>query len=265
MKNVLQKAAEESGRLLVKRFRERKHEIGYKSSHQDFYTQADIESQAMIKNIITEEMVKNGASPDEIGFIGEENLHAKSTKHLFIIDPLDGTTNFASGLDLFAISIAHCLNGEIIEGIIYRPTNNDLYFAKKGEGAYKNGKRLSISPVSDLKNSLLDGIISSRKDVYPKMFKILQRIFPTVKGFRSIFCMTLSDCFLADNIFNLTVNGNTFIWDIAVSKLLVEEAGGEMFDFYGNDVNLDIYDPAKAYQVISCHKNIKKKVLEYFK
>ncbi len=259
MEHVLKEAAHVGGKILLSHFRH-EHQIEYKFSHQDFCTQADIESQEAVKQSIIGQLTKMGISEAEIGFIGEENLDEASHKHLFIIDPLDGTTNFESGLDYFAVSIAYCLNGEILEGAIYRPTTNDYYYAKKNGGSFKNNKKLSVSS-KPLKECLMDGIISSRPNIYPSMFKILEKIFPSVKGLRSLFCMTLSNCFIAENIINLTINGNTFIWDIAAASLIISEAGGAMFDSEGQPIKPNFKEAKQPYNVITCHPDIKDQVI----
>jgi myo-inositol-1(or 4)-monophosphatase len=260
MEQVLKEAAKIGGKVLLSHLGQ-DHQIKYKYSHQDYCTQADIESQDAVKQSIIGQCLKMGITKAEIGFIGEENLDEASHKHLFIIDPLDGTTNFESGLDYFAVSIAYCLNGEILEGVIYRPTNGDFYYAKKNSGSFKNDKRLSVGS-KPLKECLMDGIISSRSNVYPKMFRILEKIFPNVKGLRSLFCMTLSNCFIAENILNLSINGNTYIWDIAAASLIVSEAGGIMFDFEGKTIVPNFKDAKQPYNVISCHPGIKDQVID---
>lgn len=260
MDQVIKLAAKNAGKVLLEYFRQKENKVSYKSSHQDFYTQADIESQETVKRTIIAETAKMGIPASEIGFIGEENLHEASQKHLFIIDPLDGTTNFESGLDIFAVSIAYCLNGEITAGVVYRPTTDDLYHASKNGGAFKNSHKLTLS-AKPLSACLLDGIISSRPNIYPKMFKILQDTVSHTKGFRSFFCMTLVDCYLAENILNITINSHTFIWDIAAANLIVSEAGGVNFDFEGKPISLDLANPKTAYNVVSCHESVKAEVL----
>lgn len=183
MINVMKTAAEKAGRVLLKYFA-KNLVLNFKSSHQNFYTVADLESQKIIKETIANELVNKDIRRSEIGCIGEENLHEASKKHLFIIDPLDGTTNFTSGWDYFAVSIAYCLNGQTLSGVVYKPSTHDFYTAVRSKGTYKNEKRLSLSP-KPMKECLLDGFISSFTPVYPKLFKVYKNIFPHTKGFRS--------------------------------------------------------------------------------
>jgi myo-inositol-1(or 4)-monophosphatase len=263
MINVLKSAATEAGTVLLNYYK-KNLTLNYKTSRKDFYTIADTESQKIIKETITKLLVEKGINKSEIGFIGEENLNVAADKtHLFVIDPLDGTINFASGFDFFAVSIAYFYKGDLIAGIIYRPTSNDFYYAQKHQGAYKNNKRLKII-YKPLKSCILDGIISSRPNRYLQLFKNYQDIFPHILGFQSIFCMTLSCCLFVENIFNIVANGHTFIWDIAAAKLIIEESGGIMVDFQGSLVNLNIKDPKQDYQTLSCHPDLKNQIVEFF-
>jgi myo-inositol-1(or 4)-monophosphatase len=263
MINVLKSAAVEAGTILFKYYK-KNLTLNYKTSHKDFYTIADIESQKIIKEIITKLLVKKGVLTTNIGFIGEENLNIDANKeHLFVIDPLDGTTNFTSGFDFFAVSIAYFYKGVLSAGLIYRPTTKDLYYAQKGQGAFKNNKPLKIIE-KPLNQCLLDGVISSRPNKYPQLFKSFEGIFPYVSGLRSIFCMTLSNCLLAENVFNIVVNGHTFIWDISAAKLIIEESGGILTDFKGSPINFDLNNPKLSYEVISCHPGLKNEVLKFF-
>ena len=263
MINVLRSAATEAGTILLKYYK-KNLTLNYKTSHKDFYTIADVESQKIIKEIITKLLVKKGINESEIGFIGEENLNvATNKKHLFVIDPLDGTTNFASGFDFFAVSIAYFYDGILTAGLIYRPTTKDFYYAQKNQGAYKNNQLLKVT-YKPLKQCLLAGTISSRPNKYPQQFKIYQNIFPCISGLRSLFCITLDICLFAENVFNIVANGHTFIWDIAAVKLIIEEAGGVMVDFKGQSINFNLKNPKQAYNVISCHPKLKKEILPFF-
>lgn len=263
MIDILKTAATKAGTILLNYYK-KNLTLNYKTSHKDFYTIADVESQKIIKETITKSFLKKGINESELGFIGEEKLNVEATrKHLFVIDPLDGTTNFASGFDFFAVSIAYFHNGVLSAGLIYRPTTKDLYYAQKDQGAFKNNKPLKIIE-KPLNQCLLDGVISSRPNKYPQLFKSYINIFPHISGFRSLFCITLSNCLLAENIFNIVSNGHTFIWDIAAIKMIVEESNGVMFDFKGQPIIFNLNSPKQAYNVISCHPGIKNEILKFF-
>ena len=210
-------------------------------------------------------MLKKGINESEIGFIGEEKLSSGNDKtHLFVIDPLDGTVNFAYGFDFFSISIAYFLKGVLTAGLVYQPTNKNYYFATTNKGAFKNEKSLKIS-YKPLKQCLLSGLISSRPEIYTTLFKTYQNIYPHVAGYRNLNSMAIENCLLAENIFNIVSNGHTFIWDISAVKLIIEESGGIMMDFRGLPVDFDLNHPTLAYNVISCHPRLKNEIIKYFK
>ncbi|MEK7633443.1 MAG: inositol monophosphatase family protein [Patescibacteria group bacterium] len=263
MIDVLKTAAIEAGTILLNYYK-KNLTLNYKTSHKDFYTIADIKSQKVIKETLTKLLLKKGIKETEIGFIGEENLSVgNNKKHLFVFDPLDGTVNFTSGFDLFSVSIAYFCQGILTAGIVYQPTNNNFYYAIKGKGAFKNNLPLKVV-YKPLKQCLLNGLISSRPKTYPVLFKMYQNIYPHVIGYRNTGSMAIDNCLLAENVFNIVVNGHTFIWDISVAKLIIEEAGGTMIDFKGLPVNFDLNNPRKAYDVISCHPNLSNQIIKFF-
>lgn len=263
MIDVLKTAAIEAGTILLNYYK-KNLTLNYKTSHKNFYTIADVESQKIIKEIITKLLVKKGIKESEIGFIGEENLASGNHKrHLFVIDPLDGTTNFISGFDFFSVSIAYFYERTLTAGLVYQPTNKNYYYAVKNKGAFKNKRPLKIV-YKPLKQCLFDGLISSRPETYSVLFKIYQNIYPHVAGYRNTSSMALDNCLVAENIFNIVSNGHTFIWDISAAKLIVEEAGGAMFDFKGRPVNFDLNNPKQAYNIISCHPRLKNEILKFF-
>ena len=125
MLDVLIEAAQSGGEVLLKNFRG-KITVSEKTSHQNLVTEADYVSQKTIVDFITKALIQKGIGENEIGFIGEEGLY-KPGKHLFIIDPLDGTNNFASGNSYFAVSIGYYLNGTARASAIYYPTQKILF------------------------------------------------------------------------------------------------------------------------------------------
>src|SRR3989344_315870 len=179
MLDIMKQAATEAGNILLNYYK-KNLTLNYKTSHKDFYTIADVESQKIIKEVITKLLVKKVIKETEIGFIGEENLSVgKNAKHLFIIDPLDGTTNFSFGFDFFSVSIAYFLDGLLTAGLVYQPTNKSYYYATKGKGAFKNEKPLKLA-YKLLKRCLLSGLISSKPEIYTKLFKIYENLYPHV-------------------------------------------------------------------------------------
>ena len=96
------------------------------------------------------------------------------------------------------------------------------------------------------------------------LFKIYQNMYPHVAGYRNTGSMAIDNCLFAENIYNIVVNGHTFIWDISAAKLILEESGGIMVDFKGQPVNFNLKNPKQAYDTISCHPKLKKEILAFF-
>ena len=134
MLDILKKAALEAGEIQKKYFRSAELDVTHKTDHQNIVTKADKESQDIIEKTILFEMEKIGIDASDVGFIGEEDLTSDG-RHLFIIDPIDGTSSFASGIDYFCCAIAYAKDGELLAGCINRPITGDMYCAEKGKGA----------------------------------------------------------------------------------------------------------------------------------
>lgn len=265
MIEILQKAAKEAGKALLKYF-QKGVSVSYKTSHQNILTEADTTSQKIIQSSLLKSMISKGFKKEEIGFIGEENLNIKG-KHIFIIDPLDGTTNFASGLPYFGVSIAYARDKNTLVGVVYVPIKDEYFIAEKGRGTYKikdkKRQKLSINCTS-LTNCLVATHTSSEKNLKEKQFKIYQKLLPSVRQIRMMGSAVVDTCYMADNIFSLYINGHTFIWDIAAAKLIVEESGGVAVDWKGNEIKLDFSHPEKQYQIIACHPKNLPEVLKFF-
>lgn len=265
MINVLKSASLAAGEIIAESFYLYKNaNITYKdNNYKVLVTETDTASQNIIRQTILDLMIKQGFDKNEVGFIGEENL-AVEGKHKFIIDPLDGTTNFASHVPHFAISIGYLFNNELLASIVYNPITKDMYLAEKNKGSFKNGKKLEVKYES-LSNSMVNAYINSPEQIYKKEFEIYGKIFPKVRGFRNLGCAALDLGSIAENVFNIYLNGHTFVWDVAAAKLIVDEAGGTIYDWQGQALELDLTKPKKEYQVIAGHKKTLENILNFFK
>jgi myo-inositol-1(or 4)-monophosphatase len=261
MLSVIEKAARAAGAVALSYFRKETH-ITRKTSHQNLVTKADTTCQALIKKIIIDELMKQGIAEHEIGFIGEEKLEIKGAKHLFIIDPIDGTNNFASGLGYFSVAIAHIEDGQAAHSVIYWPAEDTLYYAKAGEGAFKKEK--VHSPVSLhvkdelLENCLLLTYLSGRKDIREKTYHIFEKIFPLIRALRirGSSCLDLVHLCDTENAAHIVLIFHGWLWDIAAGYLIVKESGGIFTDFEGNKLEIDYTDPKKQYSLIAAHSNV---------
>lgn len=262
MLNIMEKAAGEAGETLLSYFRKELVPSEKKSSHQNLVTQADLASQDIIKRRLIELSAGAGIDPQEVGFIGEENL-ATPGRHKFVIDPLDGTNNFASGHDYFCISIGYFRDGVHEAGLIHRPATGEFFAAQKGKGAWKSqgGKREKMEVAyTAVKDSLLLSYMSSKEETRSWWLPAVSRLHSASRGLRIHGALALDSMHFSDpvNNFNIVLNAHAYLWDIAAAKLIVEESGGSFTDWEGNRVNLSLDDPGAGYKVLVCHpRNLK--------
>jgi myo-inositol-1(or 4)-monophosphatase len=260
---VLIKAAKNAGEILNKYFTvAQRMDTKDKTNQRDLVTVADGESQEMIRKTITEMLVKDKIPEKEIGFIGEENLNVDG-KHMFIIDPLDGTTDFACGLPFFCVSIAYAYNGELKAGVIFNPIDKTLYSAELGKGSkvVRNGisQNLKMTPES-LRNCLASIHINS-----PEAWERARKFNEKIRGMRDIGSIALETAMMAEGIFNMVYCTRCYIWDMAAVSVIVSEAGGKIFELNGQDWKPDFANSRKQLEVIGAHKNKVAEFLEELK
>lgn len=187
----------------------------------------------------TEKILVKGLSeifPDA-GFITEEATVKKEDKeYVWVIDPLDGTTNFLHALPEFSISIALVRNNEVLAGVVHEPSLNECFYAWKGGGAYCNGEKIRVSPVKSLAESLVaTGFPYSQLDKSDNHFRIIQNLQDNTHGIRRLGSAAIDLAYVACGRFEAYYEFNLKIWDIAAGTLLVNEAGGQVTDFSGGN------------------------------
>lgn len=252
MIEILEKAALSAGKVLMEYF-SKGVSASYKTSHNDLLTEADTSSQNKIRQVILEAMIVAGVEKKKIGFLGEEKLSMQG-EYQFIIDPLDGTNNFASGFNYFCVSIALSHKNSIISGVVYNPNEGVLYGAVKKKGAYKkkHGKALPLRARSvTLKDSLVSFILSKDYKIGKQQLQALSELQSKVRGIRSTHAAALDICHVAENIFQVSAHPSCSIWDIAAGSLILKEAGGTITDQIGNDIRYSFEDPNKKYSYIA--------------
>ncbi len=231
MEQTIRKALHEAGKILMQYFGKIS---GYevKESQSSIVTRADIEAEKKVLEIISENFPEHNTLGEETGF---QNRNSEFT---WIIDPLDGTSNFAAGLPWFGVIIC-VLQGPVpIMAGCYLPSQDDFYFAGKGKGATRNGEKISVSVETELKN-ILAAYSLDYSDEPGKTEREAALIAQLVKNTRNLRnTNSLIDfCFTADGKLGACVNQTTKIWDIAGPGLLIEEAGGKVSDIFGNPID----------------------------
>ncbi|MCG2710975.1 MAG: inositol monophosphatase [Candidatus Omnitrophica bacterium] len=178
----------------------------------------------------------------DYGILAEERPEEKKGDCKWIIDPLDGTTNFAHGFPFFAVSIALEKKGEIMMGVVYDPVHDELFSARKGKGAFLNQKRICTSPVKDIKKSLLaTGFSYTFKDKKNNNINNFNNFLMAAMAIRRAGAATIDLCYVACGRLDGFWELDLCPWDTAAASLIVKEAGGkvtafdgEKFDHYGN-------------------------------
>jgi myo-inositol-1(or 4)-monophosphatase len=222
--NVMVKAAEKAAKSLKRDFGEVENLQVSRKGPADFVSTADFNAQ----KILREELAR--ARPD-FGFIMEEVDGAADTSgkpERWIVDPLDGTSNFLHGLPHWAISIAAEREGEIVAGVVYDPIKEEMFWAEKGLGAYSNNRRLRVSARTDLTTCLIaTGIpFAGVMDHDPKFLARMSAIMPRVAGIRRFGAAALDLAYVAAGRYDGYWEAGLQAYDVAAGILLVKEAGG---------------------------------------
>jgi myo-inositol-1(or 4)-monophosphatase len=220
--NVMIAAARKAGRSLVKDFREVENLQVSSKGAGDFVSRADIAAEKIIRDELMH------ARPN-YGWVGEESdpVEGKDPTRRWIVDPLDGTTNFLHGLPHWAVSIALEHKGEIVAGVIFDPAKDEMFVAEKGQGAWMNAQRLRVSDRSKMIECIFGtGVPFGAKPDLPATLQDLARLSPTCAGVRRSGAAALDLAYVAagrlDGFWERGLNA----WDVAAGILIVREAGG---------------------------------------
>ncbi len=233
--NIMVQAAQKAGRSLTRDFGEVENLQVSRKGPADFVSNADKSAEKIIYKELKH------ARPT-YSFLMEEGGEVKGTdgQHCWIIDPLDGTTNFLHSIPLFAVAIALERNKEIVASVIYNPIMEELYTAEKGAGAYLNNRRLRVASRKKMADAILaTGIKVTGTNNDAKAMKQLVAISPTSAGIRRTGSACTDLAWLAAGRFDGYWEGRLAPWDIAAGLLLVREAGGFVTDLSGKDAAIE--------------------------
>ncbi|HEY0330651.1 MAG TPA: inositol monophosphatase family protein [Rhodopseudomonas sp.] len=230
--NVMVKAARRAGRSLKRDLGEVENLQVSMKGPANFVTLADKRAEEMLYSDLTK------ARPG-YGFLGEEGGIREGTdkSHTWIVDPLDGTTNFLHGIPQFAISIALQRDDQIIAGLIYNPANDELYMAERGGGAFLNDQRLRVAGRRQLNECVIAcGLPHIGRGDFPLALKEMGALQPKVAGFRRFGAASLDMAAVAAGRFDGYWERNLSAWDIAAGIVMVKEAGGTVGEIDGGDL-----------------------------
>ncbi|MDO8985740.1 inositol monophosphatase family protein [Cypionkella sp.] len=220
--NLMIKAARRAGKALVKDFREVENLQVSTKGPGDFVTKADREAERIIKEDLM------GARPT-YGWLGEETgeQEGQDPTRRWIVDPLDGTTNFLHGMPHWAISIALEHKGEITSAVVFDAAKDEMFWAEKGSGAWMNDRRLRVSGRRAMHEAVFaTGVPFSTKKTLPATLADLARLMPACAGMRRWGVASLDLAYVAAGRFDGYWERELHQWDIAAGILLVKEAGG---------------------------------------
>ena len=220
--NVMIKAAEKASKSVIRDFGEVEKLQVSKKGPRDFVTKTD----KRVEKIIIEELSK---TKKNFSFLSEEigKIKNKDEENVWIIDPIDGTTNFLHGIPHFAICIALSSRKEIVSGLIFDPIKDEMFFAEKNKGSYLNNQRLRVS-----KKNILDDCLFSSNHAGVKFSNF---------NMRYTGCAALDLAYVAAGRLDGFFHNNINLWDVAAGSLMVREAGGIVNDldiFSNNDINI---------------------------
>lgn len=257
--DILKKAAIAGGEVLRKYFK-KGVATSVKTGIHDVVTIADKESQnAIIESI--NKSVRGTVLEGITGFMAEEGFY-RPAEYLFVIDPLDGTTNFSAGMSFFSIPIAVFKNEELIAAIVYEAIKDSFYHAEKRKGAYKDGKKITIPKNKILEDSLLIFNPSAKLNMKRSDIKFLGGIIHSFRGFRTLGSVALEICRVCEGEGDIVFSGTgPSLWDIAASRLILEESGGEMKNLDGSILKFEVHNVNKKYGFIAGEEKLLKEFI----
>ena len=202
--------------------------IEKKTTKIDLVSKADIESNQYIVNEIQNKYPGHSILSEEMGkYSGDSNYE-------WVIDPLDGTTNFVHNLPIFACSIGLKLNGQTILGVVYNPAADKCFYAEKGKGAFLNKNQISPTSSKTLSESLLaTGFPYEHDEKYDLLFKLFKEFYDRTRGLRRLGAASLDLCFVGMGRFDGFYEYGLKPWDICAGEIIAKESGAIVTDWNG--------------------------------
>jgi myo-inositol-1(or 4)-monophosphatase len=260
MRDTLISALKASGKILLEYF-ERPIETILKESQSSIVTEADFKSDAVIVKLIGERFPEHNIISEESGF---RNNNSRFT---WVIDPLDGTSNFASAIPWFGVLISLLEDNTPVMGGAYLPVAGLLYFAEKGKGAYRNGVPLTLTKEMELRNSLIAFSVDYTEDdaFLNRGIEIYKYLIKSSRNIRSTNSL-VDFIYVAEGKFGGCINLFTRVWDISALSLIITESGGVMVDVSGKEIKYSICDEIiyKNFPVVAGSKTILKQLSDSY-
>jgi len=231
-KKVLFEAADESAKILLKNFNTN-FKIGRKTSYNDLVTEIDKKSEKKVIEVIHSYFPEHNVLSEEAG-----NLNINSD-YIWIVDPIDGTVNYAHSLPIFCISIALEIKKKVKLGLVYNPFSGEKFFSEEGKGAFLNGKKISVSNKKYLKDGILvTGFPYNAKNNVDHCIDHFVNFLKLGLPIRRLGSAALDLCYVACGRFEGFWEVSLNPWDVAAGYLILNEAGGKFTDFFGKKYSI---------------------------
>jgi myo-inositol-1(or 4)-monophosphatase len=229
---IAKSVSREMGKIQLKNFRKNLKVI--RKSTKDFVSNVDIECQNVSYELLKKEF--------EYDILSEEKRTQDEidTELFWIIDPVDGTHNYISGLPNFGVSIALATKKEFLFGVIYLPYFDEMYHAVKNQGAFMNNGKIQVSTNNDLEKSMI--AFDNQFYLNKKSFDVYKKIVDSCFTTRILGSAVYDFCLIASGKIDARIWNNTKVFDFAAGFLIVNEAGGQVTDFSGKQINLNSHD-----------------------
>jgi myo-inositol-1(or 4)-monophosphatase len=234
MVNIAIRAARRAGEVMVRNWNQLDTLRVTDKGRNEFVSEVDIAAEAAIIEVIRDHYPDHAVLAEERGAEGEH-------EYQWIIDPLDGTTNYLHGFPVFSVSIAVALRGELQHAVVYDPLRQEIFTATRGEGAQLDGRRIRVSRMTSMSHSLIATGFPYRANIQylDRYLGMLRAVMVESAGVRRPGSAALDLCYVAagrvDGFFELGLSK----WDIAGGALIIREAGGRISDFQGSDRYLE--------------------------
>ena len=199
----------------------------------DIVTEMDERAERIISEVLKEAFPDYGMLAEEGGMLKGEG------DSRWIVDPLDGTTNYTHGLPIFAVSIALERAGEVACGVVYDPMRQELYAAERGEGATLNGRPIQVSDTDELIRALIVTDFPYDRDEVSAAVELFGRFAVLTRSIRRLGSAALDLCYVASGRLDGYYERGVWAWDVAAGSLILEEAGGRITDYRGEEFDLE--------------------------
>jgi len=230
MLNIAVKAARAAGSIINRAALDLEVvRVGTKGPN-DYVSEVDQAAENAIIDVLLEAYPGHGILAEESG----RARGAKDSEYTWIIDPLDGTTNFLHGFPVYCVSIALAYRGVVQQAVVYDPTRNDMFFASRGRGAFLNDRRLRVSRRTRISDSLIGTGFPFRKgDNFKRYVKMFEEVMQSCAGLRRPGAAALDLCYVAAGYYDGFFETGLNPWDMAAGSLIITEAGGLIGNFTG--------------------------------